>query len=659
MTTTARNWRWLTVAVGFAAILSSAYAAWRCDWTMDEKVHLDWAHRFLTTSVSERLTQLRFDSKTPIVVPNAVAWKAAERLGEPSVRTLRFAARLPTCLWLLALLGAVFGLTRVLFGEPAAHLATLAAALDPNLIAHASLATSEIAFVLAVVLVLAACIAFARKPSASRAVLVGMALGLAFGTKINALLLVPTLLLLPLALERFPRWSWGGVARTAAQAAAMAAAVVLVISGIYFFRGLSEPFGSQHWRSAEMAWAARTFPNLALPLPTGFLTSLDFAFGLEHVAPGHRHVEWNVVLLGRRYPHGVWFYFAVLWLLKTPLLILAALGLGLFRAARSGLLLRQPAARFLAANLVLWLTYLSFFFRGQVGYRYALLCIPPACMLAAAGLVTLRWRAALPLGLVVVAASLLENALYAGNPLSFTNSLVWPKQNAFRLMSDSNIDWMQNHDKIEGWLAERGISKTSLNPPHIVPGDNVFSLNVVAGAYNFEQHRWLREHVDPKGHLGHTYVWFRIEQPVFEQFMTEARRLVPSPAAAPLCDDVGLSRFPAGSRRDVRLSDLAGEAWIVCVRAEREGTYFSLRGEAGDGRLSVDGAAGRRRWDIVEQGQSAWYLLDPGLHVFAVSHNPLHAPASFDGTYIVRGRAVTLGVRAGRVNADWSVTAAE
>jgi hypothetical protein len=258
---------------------------------------------------------------------------------------------------------------------------------------------------------------------------------------------------------------------------------------------------------------------------------------------------------------------------------------------------------------------------------------------------------------VVVAVSVLENALYAGNPLSFTNSAVWPKRNAFRLMSDSNIDWMQNHDKIERWLVERRIPKANLNPPHIVPGDNVFSLNVVAGAYNFEQHRWLREHLDPKDHLGHTYVWFWVDQAAYERFMSETRRLSPSPAAASLCDEQALSRVPAGSRNEIRLSDAAGEAWIVCVRAEREGTYFGLRAEVGYGHLGVVDP-GRPRWDILEQGQSAWYLLDPGLHVFAITHGPFRPPAPFEGSHVVRGRSVSLAALAGRVNAEGSVSVA-
>jgi len=339
--------------------------------------------------------------------------------------------------------------------------------------------------------------------------------------------------------------------------------------------------------------------------------------------------------------------------------VLAALVLGLWRAARSGLLLLHPAARFLAANALLWLAYLSFFFEGQVGYRYAMLCIPAVCILAAAGLVTLEWRAARRLGLVVVAVSILENALYAGNPLSFTNAAVWPKRNAFRLMSDSNIDWMQNHDKIAGWLAERGLPQSSLNPPHIVPGDNVFSVNVAAGAYRFEQHRWLREHLDPKDHLGHTYVWFQVDQAAYERFMSEARRLSPTPAAAALCDEGALTRVPAGSRTQVRLSETPGEAWIVCVRAEREGTYFGLRADVGYGQLRVVGPDPRSRWDILEQGQSAWYLLDQGLHVFGVAHGPFRPPAPFEGSYVVRGRSASLGTRPGRIDASGSVAVAD
>ena len=60
-------------------------------------------------------------------------------------------------------------------------------------------------------------------------------------------------------------------------------------------------------------------------------------------------------------------------------------------------------------------------------------------------------------GVVVVAlAALAENVPYLGNHLAFTNAAVWPKREAFRLLTNANIDWGQNDEKIAGWLAGEG-----------------------------------------------------------------------------------------------------------------------------------------------------------------------------------------------------------
>src|SRR6185503_15041172 len=125
-----------------------------------------------------------------------------------------------------------------------------------------------------------------------------------------------------------------------------------------------------------------------------------------------------------------------------------------------------------------------------------------------------------PLGAAVFAVALAEGAWYAGNPLSFTSAAVWPKRLVFRLISDSNVDWGQNRNKIAGWLV-REAPQGVLDPVHVVPGHNTFSLNALAGVWDFEQHRWLREHASPRGHFGHTYLWFQVDDELYSRFLQE------------------------------------------------------------------------------------------------------------------------------------------
>src|SRR5262245_12788251 len=137
--------RRLTWAVAVVALASATYAAWAQGWTYDEPVHLLWSRRLLETGLAERDSQERFNSKTPVTIPNVLAEKAARGLGLPD-DVVRFAARLPTLAWLAVLLLATGLVGRRLFGEEAGCLAVLAVALDPNVLAHGSLATVDVAY---------------------------------------------------------------------------------------------------------------------------------------------------------------------------------------------------------------------------------------------------------------------------------------------------------------------------------------------------------------------------------------------------------------------------------------------------------------------------------------------------------------------------------
>ncbi|HEV7500217.1 MAG TPA: glycosyltransferase family 39 protein, partial [Vicinamibacteria bacterium] len=379
--------RWVTVlAVAFglgAALLSAG----RASETPDEPVHLEWSRRLLLERVTERRSNEYFESKSPVSMLNVAARRLARRVAagddEPRRgRVLRFASRLPTVFLFAALLAAVFLAARAWVGPTAAHLATIACALDPSLIAHGSLATVDVAFALFHFLALAAAYALAARPSAARGLILGLALGLAFATKFSAVLLIPGIVLAFLAVraEAVDAHPW----RRATVALLVAAVTTTVtIGAAYLFAGVGTPMADIRWDSAPFAFLAGRWPGLRLPLPADFLTGIDLSLARE------RTLKWRVVMLGRQYPRGVWYYFALLWLMKTPLLLLAAEVAGYVRAIRTGLLWRSPPLRFLALNLALLLAYFSLLFHAQIGYRFVLMCVPLGYIIAAAGLTSL------------------------------------------------------------------------------------------------------------------------------------------------------------------------------------------------------------------------------------------------------------------------------
>lgn len=499
-------------AVGFA-LASSAYAAWHQGWTYDEYYHLRWSERLVFRGEGERVTNERWDSKTPVMVPGVLVRRAVGAAGIRAPTAVRFAARLPTLAWLAALLGVTFWFTRRHVGPLAAQLATIGVALDPSLVAHGSLATVDVAYALAGVLALASVVHFAERPRWRTGVALGLALGLAFVAKFSAFVLLPGLPLVLIGRS----WTRGSRGQALAALALAALTAWVALCGAYRFRDIGVRLGSRAWQSPMLSSLAEQAPALRAPVPLAFLTGVDLSLAHE------RAKTFAVYLLGRQHPGGVWFYFAVLWLLKTPLLALAAQLAGLALTARRGLLRASPSLRFVALNLAWQLAYFSLLFRAQVGYRFALMCVPLAWMLAAGGLATLAPRRGMRLvGAAVLVTAVLENASYLGNPLSFTNAAVWPKSTAFRLMADSNLDWGQNRDKIDGWLTRDEIEPARLDPPQALPGTNLLSVNVLTGVKgSFERHRWLRENVSPTRHLGHTHVWFELGPSEYERFVAE------------------------------------------------------------------------------------------------------------------------------------------
>jgi hypothetical protein len=619
--------RWLTLAAVLFSLLASGFAAWEEGETYDEPDHLSYARRLLDEGETERESFLRFNSKTPALLPNVALRRLVRRefdVKDPDA--LRFVVRLPSLGWLLLLLGATFVLGRAAFGSPAAHVATLMAALDPNLIAHASVAGVDVAYACATLLTLHAGWRFAEQPNSRRALAVGGTLGLAFVVKFTAPLLVGGLCLLLVA--RRPAVTARGVTSLASRIALATAAAAAVICAAYLGHGVLQRIDTVNWKSEWVQSVVGGWPGLRLPLPIDFLTGLDTLIGSE------RGKSWNVVILGRLFPDGVWFYFLVLWLIKTPVAWLLAEVYGIGRGLVTRVLL-QPLPLFLLLNLLLHLAYFSLIFRTQVGYRYALMCVPLGYVLAAGGLAPrLESKRELGLATLAVVSVLAENALYLGNPLSFTNGAVWPKREVFRLIADSNVDWGQNQDKIGRWIEERRL-RTQLDPPHIVPGHNTLSLNLLAGVAAFERYEWVRAHLDPRGHFGHTYLWFDVSADDYERFLRQARTYAPREEDMRLCGGAGEGE-PLRDGASLRVeSSPAGTAEVWCLRA-RDETEVAVVARAGGLVLARAGLVARRA-ETVQAGQTLVYRLEPGVHALVALRE-----RDFLGEWRVAGAAPTL-----------------
>jgi len=636
-----RNWRLLTLLVSIFAVANALWSAWDQGWAFDEPVHVLWSQRLVMQGIDERDSVDRFDSKTPVVVPNVLLMNAARAAGVTDESIGRFAGRLPTVLWLAALLLATFHLARSFFGETAAHLATIATALDPNMPASGSLITVDVVYALAVVLTASAALAFVRNPSLRTGFWLGLALGLAFTAKFSAVLLLPALALLPFVDRSAGRHSPGAIRRVAAGAALAAVTAAAFLCAAYLFTGVGARLDALSFLSRPFTALARMMPGLRLPLPRAFLTGIDRTLIRERQT-------WRVYLLGTFHPKGVWYYFPVLWTLKTPLLVLLAEIVGVVQFVRGGILLRSGAARFLVMSLLLNLIYFVFFFHTQIGYRFVLMCVPLGYALAAAGLASRPIsHSARIAGGAVVAVALCENLMYWGNPLAFTNAAVWPKRSVWRLMAGSDVDYGQDRERIRRWLVEARAPYTKLNPAHILPGHNTVNLNAFVGLSDYARYRWLRENVPPSGHIGYTHLWWNLDDATYDRFMTEERRLPAGTEASTLCAD-DLQPYQAGARIPLSLEvpPRRIRAFVACVSVRKQ-TDVALKVDTGNIRFGPYQAGPTCVSTMITADQESWYRLEPGLHAFCVEEVPNRrdrVPYRFEGILRIRGHGARFGL---------------
>jgi hypothetical protein len=574
--------RFVTLAAVVFTLGNAGWAAWDQGLTYDEPFHLGWPQRLLEDSNDSR-EQFRFDSKTPALLPAVVFRKFLERAGVESDQVLRFSTRLPQVALLGLVLLLVFRLART--DEPAtAWIGLLLAALDANLGAHASIATTDLAYTF-IVLLFAAILA--RGQSWFRtAVLIGIVLGAGLAVKYTVLLLVP------IALFVLLRRGASGRERLAA-CALTALVTCLTACTLYLWVGVMTPLGSIPLQSGPLKTLAAAAPSLRLPLPRAVLTGIDLS--IDH----NRPELWASYVFGADHRGGVWYYFLAQWLMKTPVALVLLLLAGLWGARRRW---RDSPNLVLSGLLLLHLGYFSFFFATQIGLRFALPSVALSCALAARGLGRLNpgW---------LVAAAILagaERVPYWGDPLAFTNLAVWPKSEAYWYTADSNLDWGQNRERVARYARESG-KALILDQATITPGLFVVAANDLAISDRRRSYRFLVEHRVPASNVGFTHFAFEVTGERFDEYMNSDRMAaapgVPDQACAPPLD-----HYAPGARIPFEQTESPGRGrlFLVCVTS-RKGADLGFTvtdGRLWFGRMTANGECDA---DLLQEGQQAWF----------------------------------------------------
>ncbi len=344
----------------------------------------------------------------------------------------------------LALALVVWRVARSVWGPQGGLVSLALCALSPELLAHGSIATSDVGAALFFFLATVALWRVLNEPVwpwaiASATSLAGLAL-----TKASAVLMGPVGVVLWLG--RLRTKTLGPTRRVLPAITLVLVASIACLWAAYGGRfeafNPADPdiaraeFNKPLEPMLEQSGALEPVLRVAMEnrlLPEAWLYGFTFVLAHSHSRPAF--------LRGEVRSDGWWWYFPYVFLIKTPLSMLSLLVLGLFAALKYGRL--HQLLPYVALLLVYWAFSLSSSL--NIGARHLLPTLPPLFVLAGAGGLWLknagpgRWAmCALLAGLVIEVG--------AAHPryLSYFNPLVGGSSNAWKHVVDSSLDWGQD-----------------------------------------------------------------------------------------------------------------------------------------------------------------------------------------------------------------------
>jgi|GEM_PF-544774 len=356
------------------------------------------------------------------------------RLGFP-VDTLLFPAR-AIVMELTLILGAILyrwgkAMIKGIGGILALGLLTY----DPNMLAHGSLCTTDLAATLFFTLTLYLYYRALNHHSIISVIATGVSLDLALRSKPFSAILLPLLVLITAFWSRPGCSLWKRLCHQ-----------VLVLSSVLIVASLT------HWILSGFSMQGIPFSSLLSPLRKSVTLATTTLVSGPVQAAG-----WPGYMLGKRSFKGWTFYFPLLLAVKTPVPFLLASLLGIIW------LVRERRWYILATcSLPLWMLIAYTRLSLNIGYRHLLPAIPSLIILSAYALKRLsrRWP--------WIAASLL---LWLGigslncypHYLTYFNEVAGGPKGGIHFFTDSNLDWGQDLKELRLWMESHGVDEVYLS----------------------------------------------------------------------------------------------------------------------------------------------------------------------------------------------------
>lgn len=463
---------WFPVAVLGLALLLYAGLAWdtarSTSATFDEGKHLPVGYMFLRygdfrldpdnpplarmiAAAPLLATDIKVDRNDPDLLA-ARHWEFGHRFLYEwnDADTLLARGRMAITMLGLLLAGVIFLWTRARWGATPAALAALLCASSPDILAHGSLATTDLAVAFFFFLTIVCFESLMTRVSPWRILATGASLGCALASKHSAVTLLPVLALLGFVAVRQGRVR----TRVLLQSLAVVVAIAgLTIWGVYRCRfspsvDVAEP-APFNWNlrlgnAGAPGTVLRAARDLHL-LPEAYL----YGFG-DMLQRGKGHPAF---LFGERREGAFLWYFPATFLLKTPLPLLLLL------AAGTAVMLKKGTRN--STDPFLWIPVVTYAALAtshglDIGHRH-LLPIYPFLFIIASRCASWPWaapgaalRRAVPA--TGAGAQILAALLIHPHHLSYFNVLIGGPSQGYRYLVDSNLDWGQDLKGLKPWL---------------------------------------------------------------------------------------------------------------------------------------------------------------------------------------------------------------
>ena len=326
----------------------------------------------------------------------------------------------------------VWAHARMLAGEWAAVIAALLYSNLPPVLAHAGLATTDMAVTAGIAAALMLLQRWLLAPSPRVAALLGLATAVALTSKFSSVLFLGVAGLVIVAMN-WRRPAWRHVAL---------AGFVCVLSVWAVYRFDFDRLRDTHYHLVR-AYVGEGPAIDAMPLPAPALFS-GIAQTLLHNAEGH-----EAFLLGQYSADGWWYYFPVAIAVKTPIVFL------LLAVASAFLLRKRPLLAPIAAAAAIVVA--CFAVNINIGIRHVLPIYPLLAVAVGCALAT-RKKA---LAIALLAVELFVSARAHPDYLAYFNAFAGSEPQ--KILLDSNLDWGQDLLRLEKRARELKIEALRLS----------------------------------------------------------------------------------------------------------------------------------------------------------------------------------------------------